>query len=88
MWSEVYDKRKRFDKNNNFKLNEPIELYRAKGTNLDKNTTKGKALSFMLMSHRMTKLVKQHVKKNDKVLMVTNPAPLVVLMSRLSRTLK
>lgn len=33
----------------------------------------------------MIALVKQHVKKGDKVLMVTNPAPLVVLMSRLKK---
>lgn len=82
---EVYDKRKKFDKDNRFKLDESIELYRANGADLDKNTTKGKALSFLLMSHRMIKLVKQHVKKGDRVLMVTNPAPLVVLMSRLKR---
>lgn len=82
---EVYDKRKKFDENNKFKLDESIELYRAKGADLDKNTTKGKALSFLIMSKRMIALVKQHVKKGDKVLMVTNPAPLVVLMSRLKK---
>lgn len=83
--SEVYDKRKKFDENNKFKLDESIELYRAKGADLDKNTTKGKALSFLIMSKRMIALVKQHVRKGDKVLMVTNPAPLVVLMSRLKK---
>lgn len=82
---EVYDKRKKFDENNMFKLDESIELYRAKGADLDKNTTKGKALSFLIMSKRMITLVKQHVKRGDKVLMVTNPAPLVVLMSRLKK---
>ena len=82
---EVYDKRKKFDENNKFKLDESIELYRAKGADLDKNTTWGKALSFLLMSKRMIALVKQHVKKGDKVLMVTNPAPLVVLMSQLKK---
>lgn len=80
---DVYDKRKKIDKNNKFKLDESIEMYRVKGADLDKNTTEGKALSFLLMSYRMIKLVRQHVKKNDKVLMVTNPAPLVVLISRL-----
>ena len=82
---EVYDKRKKFDENNMFKLDESIELYRAKGADLDKNTTKGKALSCLIMSKRMIALVKQHVKRGDKVLMVTNPAPLVVLMSRLKK---
>lgn len=82
---EVYDKRKKFDKNNKFKLDESIVLHRAKGADLDKNTTWGKGLSFLLMSKRMIALVKQHVRKGDKVLMVTNPAPLVVLMSQLKR---
>jgi len=80
---EVYDKRKQLDKSNKFQLDSSIEMHRAEGANLDKNTTKGKAISFLLMSRRMMALVKRHVKRGDKVLMVTNPAPMVVLMSRL-----
>ena len=80
---EVYDKRKNLDANNKFQLDESIEIHRTEGTGLDKNTTKGKALSFLLMSKRMRALVKKLVKKGDKVLMVTNPAPMVVLMSHL-----
>ncbi|WP_071145188.1 glycosyltransferase family 4 protein [Bacteroides ihuae] len=82
---EIYDKHKKLDENNNFRLDPSIEVFRANGEDLDKNTTKGKTLSFVLMSSRMIKLVKQHIKKDDKVLMVTNPAPLVVLMSRLKK---
>ncbi len=82
---EIYDKRKKLDENNHFCLDKSIEVFRANGADLDKNTTKGKALSFLLMSKRMISLVKQHVRKDDKVLMVTNPAPLVVLMSRLKK---
>lgn len=82
---EIYDKRKKLDENNNFCLDKSIEVFRANGADLDKNTTKGKAFSFLLMSKRMISLVKQHVRKDDKVLMVTNPAPLVVLMSRLKK---
>ena len=82
---EIYDKRKKIDKKNSFSLDKSIIVYRANGADLDKNTTKGKALSFLIMSKRMISLVKQHVHKEDKVLMVTNPAPLVVLMSRLKQ---
>ena len=82
---EIYDKRKKLDENNHFCLDKSIEVFRTNGADLDKNTTKGKALSFLLMSKRMISLVKQHVRKDDKVLMVTNPAPLVVLMSRLKK---
>lgn len=82
---EVYDKRKKLDENNKFILEESIKVMRADGADLDKNTTKGKALSFLLMSKRLYALAKSNIKKEDKVLMVTNPAPLVLLMSRLKK---
>lgn len=82
---EIYDKRKKLDKNNRFQLDSSIEVLRANGADLDKNTTKGKALSFLLMSTRLFALAKSNIKKVDKVLMVTNPAPLVFLMSWLKR---
>lgn len=85
---EVYDKRKKLDTNNKFKLHESIEVYRTENADLDKNTTKGKALSLLLMSKRMITLVKRHVRKGDKVLMVTNPAPMVPLMTRLKKKVK
>ncbi len=82
---EIYDKRKKIDKENKFILDSSIEVFRADGADLDKNTAKGKSLSFLLMSHRLLKLAKSKIQSGDKVLMVTNPAPLVVLMSRLKR---
>ena len=82
---EIYDKRKKLDPSNKFQLDGSIEVLRANGADLDKNTTKGKALSFLLMSKRLYALAKANIKKDDKVLMVTNPAPLVLLMSRLKR---
>ena len=83
---EIYDKRKKLDKNNKFKLDPAIEVFRANGADLDKNTKKGKALSFLLMSKRLYSLAKKNIMKEDKVLMVTNPAPLVLLMSRLKKS--
>ncbi len=82
---EIYDKRKKLDENNKFQLDSSIEVMRVNGADLDKNTTKGKVLSFLLMSKRLFALAKSNIKKEDKVLMVTNPAPLVVLMSRLKK---
>ena len=82
---EVYDKRKKQDVNNKFTLHESIEVYRTEGADLDKNTTKGKVLSFLLISKRMITLVKKYIRKGDKVLMVTNPAPMVPLMARLKK---
>lgn len=82
---EIYDKRKKIDVNNKFKLDDRIDIYRTEVIDLDKNTMKGKVLSFLLMSGRMIALVKKHVQKDDKVLMVTNPAPMVPLMARLKK---
>ena len=82
---EIYDKRKKQDENNKFKLDASIEVFRANGADLDKNTKKGKALSFLLMSKRLYAFAKKNIMKEDKVLMVTNPAPLVLLMSRLKK---
>lgn len=82
---EIYDKRKKVDINNKFKLDDSIDIYRTEAIDLDKNTMKGKAISFLLMSQRMIALVKKHVQKDDKVLMVTNPAPMVPLMARLKK---
>lgn len=82
---EIYDKRKKLDENNKFKLDASIEVFRANGADLDKNTKKGKALSFLLMSKRLYALAKKNIMKEDKVLMVTNPAPLVLLMGRLKK---
>ncbi|MDD4681141.1 MAG: glycosyltransferase family 4 protein [Clostridia bacterium] len=82
---EIYDKQKKLDENNKFRLDPSIEVMRVKGANLDKNTTKGKGLSFLLMSMRLFGLAKANIGNKDKVLMVTNPAPLVVLLSQLKK---
>lgn len=82
---EVYDKRKKIDVEHRFELHEGIEVHRAGGTGLDKNTAVGKAISFLLMSKRMMSLVRKYVREGDKVLMVTNPAPMVPLMAWLKK---
>lgn len=82
---EIYDARKKLDVEHPFHLDPAIQVIRAEGLGIDKNTTIGKARSFLAMSHRLYKLAKKNIKEGDKVLLVTNPAPLVLLMSRLKR---
>lgn len=82
---EIYDKRKKVDSEHIFALDVSIDVIRVRGADLDKNTTRGKALSFLLMSKRLYSLAKSNIRKEDKVLMVTNPAPLILLMSRLKK---
>lgn len=81
--SEVYDRGRKIDKNNKFKLHDSIEIYRIKEVDLDKNTIRGKILSFTLVSLRLMSLAKKYIQKGDKVLMVTNPATIIPLIARL-----
>ena len=82
---EVYDTRKKLDTEHPFALNPAVTVHRAKGLGVDKNKAAGKALSFLMMSFRLRKLAKKYIKEGDKVLLVTNPAPLVLLMARLRK---
>ena len=80
---EVYDKRKTKDPKNLFALSPNLKVFRVKGVNYDKNTFFGKSMRFLIISKQLYQLAKNNIKKEDKVLLVTNPAPLVVLISRL-----
>ncbi len=82
---EVYDRRKKLDAAHPFVLNPEVCVHRAKGLNVDKNKAVGKALSFVLMSLRLRRLAAKMIGVGDKVLLVTNPAPLVLLISRIRR---
>ena len=84
---ELYDKRKSLDKNNAFVLDSSIEIFRTEGTPFDKNTSIGKALNLFLMTRRLIKLASSKIKQGDKVLMVTNPAPMILQMSKLKKKL-
>lgn len=82
---KIYDRRKKLDEENKFHLDDSIWVSRVNGANLDKNKSLGKTLSFYLMSKRLYMLAKKCIAKEDKVLMVTNPAPMVPLMAKLKK---
>ena len=82
---EVYDARKALDSQHPFELDPSIRITRIEGLGIDKNTTLGKLRSFIAMSLRLFRVSKRNIRAGDKVLMVTNPAPLVLLMSRLRK---
>ena len=82
---EIYDKRKKTDPSNKFALNPQIEVIHVKGVNLDKNTFWGKTLRFSIISKQLYQTSKKRIQKGDKVLLVTNPAPVVALISRLRK---
>lgn len=82
---EVYDKSRK-QANNGFQYG-TLQIYRANVETFNKNSLVGKARSFLSTSLSIYRLAKKLIKGGDKVLMVTNPAPLVVLMGRLRRKL-
>lgn len=82
---EIYDKRKTTDPDNKFVLNPQIQVTHVKGVDLDKNTFFGKAMRFAVISKQLYQLVKKSINEDDKVLLVTNPAPVVALVSRLRK---
>ena len=82
---EIYDKRKKTDPNNKFVLNPQISVTHVKGVDLDKNTFFGKAMRFAVISRQLYTTAKKNIKEGDKVLLVTNPAPVVALISKLRK---
>lgn len=82
---EIYDKRKKTDPNNKFVLNPNIQVTHVNGVDLDKNTFFGKAMRFAVISWQLYQTAKKNIKDGDKVLLVTNPAPVVALVSKLRK---
>lgn len=85
---EIYDKKKEKDPNNSFILNSRVKVQHVKGVNTDKNTILGRTTRFLIISKQLYKVAKDNVKKEDKVLLVTNPAPIIFLISKLKKKKK
>lgn len=85
---EIYDSNKKFDVNHPFVLNKSIIVKRVGQSITNKRTKIKKALSLISMSVKLYKLAKHSIKKGDKVLLVTNPAPLVLLIAHLRKRIK
>lgn len=81
---EIYDPtRRRSD--NLITTPKGYSVFRSESHTFNKNSLTGKAKSFLSTTLSIYKLAKKHIRQGDKVLMVTNPAPLILLMSRLKR---
>ena len=66
-------------------LESSIKIFRTNPISADKNKIAGKIARFVLISHSLYKMAKKKIKRDDTVLIVTNPAPLVLLMSKLKK---
>ncbi|PTT71825.1 MULTISPECIES: glycosyltransferase family 4 protein [unclassified Chryseobacterium] len=78
----VYDKQK---KSSHFSLDSRVNVHRIKGWGGNKNSLLSRSLRFVFLSLSIFFYLWKNVKKGEKVFMVTNPAPLILLLSILKR---
>ncbi|UWX60794.1 glycosyltransferase family 4 protein [Chryseobacterium oranimense] len=81
----VYDKQK---KSENFILNSDVSVHRIKGFGGNKNSLLSRTLRFIFLSFSIFLYLWKNVKKGEKVFIVTNPAPLILLISILKKLKK
>lgn len=63
------------------KLNANISLFRSNSIKLNKNNLYQRTLRFFLLSFQLANTLRKNAKKGDTVLIATNPAPLLILIS-------
>ncbi len=66
-------------------LNENIRINRVRITNWDKNKVFSRILRLIMLTLKMAAKIYREGRPGDKVLMVTNPAPLLLLMARICK---
>lgn len=82
---EVYDANKKRDANSSMALSPGVELHRVKGVRENKKNTLSRIRKFLLISKRLYEIAESSIKEGEKVFMVSNPFPLIVMMGRLRR---
>jgi len=80
---KVYDIRKKLDEEHPFILDHSIRTHRVDNRGLGKESKLNKAVSLFSMSWRLYRVAKKLTRREDKVLIVTNPAPLIIFISHL-----
>ncbi|REC52779.1 MULTISPECIES: glycosyltransferase family 4 protein [Chryseobacterium] len=78
----VYDKQ---NKSSHFSLDSRVNVHRIKGWGGNKNSLLSRSLRFVFLSLSIFFYLWKNVKNGEKVFMVTNPAPLILLVSILKR---
>lgn len=81
----VYDSAKKQDENSNTIIDNSIDIVRVNAIAENKSSKLSRMKKFLLMSWNLYRVAKEKIKKDDHVLMVTNPFPLIVLMGHLRR---
>lgn len=76
----IYDKQR---KSGSFTLDRNIFVHRIKGVKSDKNSLISRSFRYFFLSFAIFFYLLKNVKKGEKVFIVTNPAPLILLISLL-----
>ena len=82
---EVYDEKKKGVSSNFQSIDKCIELIRVAPVKENKENKLSRIKKFLLMSWQLYKVARKRINKNDRVLMVSNPFPLIILMGYLRR---
>ena len=82
---EVYDEKKKGVSSNFQSTDKCIELIRVAPVKENKENKLSRIKKFLLMSWQLYKVARKRINKYDRVLMVSNPFPLIVLMGYLRR---
>lgn len=80
---KVYDPNKKNVTSSLEVINPSIEVVRVNGIAEDKNSKLSRIKKFLLMSWNLYREAKKRIQPGERVLMVTNPFPLIVLMANL-----
>ena len=82
---EVYDEKKKRVSGRSQAIDDSIELRRVAAVKEDKKNKLSRIKKFLLMSWQLYKVAKKNIKKGDRVLMVSNPFPLIIMMGHLRK---
>ncbi len=82
--SALYQKNK-IIKNDSFILDDKINVFKVSNKELDKNNLLQRTLKIISLTINLSNTLFKKVNKDDKVFIVTNPAPLLIVISILKR---
>lgn len=80
---EVYDEKKKDVNNGGLSLDGGIKLIRVRAVKENKKSKLSRVRKFLLMSWRLYCVARKQINQGDRVLIVSNPFPLIVLMAHL-----
>lgn len=82
---EVYDDKKKNVNETSHSIDKSIEVLRVPAVKENKSSKLSRIKKFVLMSWNLYRVSRKCIKTGDRVLMVSNPFPLIILMGHLRR---